>query len=356
MYENIEKEPLPVFKDAEGQERASLGEVYLAGPVLPICSPSFYRHAAKHAAFAAFFFFVLFSLVVTIVQSARVTADFGDARQAIDEAFASGRIPEVTIDNGVATVNAPQPFVAVDDGRALIVLDTTGVYTGRELLDGGYETGLILTRDAIYSFDDQGRFTQASLRELDLIVPFPIHFNAGLLKRFVDLAQVLVFGGLLIWHTVLGPLYIILLGLGVWAVTGIAKKKVTFGAVLTTGFYAAVPAMYAQYLLTRIGVDAFLLFTLLLLITWTVGLVAAVGERRAGDWLRGERILRAWRALIGLPMLVILALDVLYQWERGPAIVWVTAVLTVAALVAVGYQTGMRQEEQVGPEKPAIQS
>jgi uncharacterized membrane protein YhaH (DUF805 family) len=94
-----------------------------------------------------------------------------------------------------------------------------------------------------------------------------------------------------------------------------------------------------------------LLFTLLLLIIWTVGLVAAVGTRRAGDWLRGERTLRAWRAVIGIPMLVIFALDVIYDWDRGPWIVWVTAAVTVAALVIVGYLTGIRREEQVGPEK-----
>ena len=189
MNENneiIEKEPLPAVKSADWQEQPSLGELYLAGPVLPISSPSFYRNAARRPAFAALVFFVLFSLVVTVLQTVRVTADFGDARQAIDEAFASGDVPEVIVEDGVATVYAPQPYVAVDDGYSLIVLDTTGVYTGRELLDGGYESGLILTRDTVYSFDDDGRFQQTSLRELNLLLPM-IHFNAALLKRFIDL-------------------------------------------------------------------------------------------------------------------------------------------------------------------------
>ncbi len=291
-----------------------------------------------------------------MLQTARVTADFGDARQAIDDAFASGEIPEVIVEDGVATVYAPQPFVAVDDGRSLVVLDTTGVYTGRELLDGGYETGLILTRDAIYSFDDEGRFTQTSLRELNLLFPFPIHFNAALLKNFIDLAQVFVFAGLFIWHAVLGPLYIILLGLGVWAAASMTKKNVSYSAVLITGFYAAIPAMYAEYLMGRINADVFLLFTLLLLIIWTVGLVATVGTRRAGDWLRGERTLRAWRVVIGIPMLVIFALDVIYDWDRGPLIVWVIAAVTVVALVVVGYLTGIRREKQAASGKVLPQS
>ena len=125
---------------------------------------------------------------MTVLQTVRVTADFGDARQAIDGAFARGEIPEVIVEDGVATVYAPQPYVAVDDGYSLIVLDTTGVYTGRELLDGGYESGLILTRDTVYSFDDDGRFQQTSLRDLNLFFP-AIHFNAALVKSFIDLAQ-----------------------------------------------------------------------------------------------------------------------------------------------------------------------
>ena len=93
----------------------------------------------------------------------------------------------------------------------------------------------------------------------------------------------------------------------------LAKKQVSYGAVLVTGFYAAIPAMYAAYLMGRIDADVFLLYSLLLLIIWTVGLVAAVGTGRAGDWLREERTLCAWRTVIGILMLVIFGLDVLYE-------------------------------------------
>ena len=155
---------------------------------------------------------------------------------------------------------------------------------------------------------------------------------------------------------VLGELYLAGPDLPICSPSFLAKKQVSYSAVLVTGFYAAIPAMYAAYLMGRIDADVFLLYSLLLLIIWTVGLVAAVGTGRAGDWLRGERTLRAWRTVIGIPMLVIFGLDVLYEWDRGPLIVWVTAVVTVAALIIVGYLTGMRREEQVGPEKVLPQS
>jgi hypothetical protein len=355
IMSEIEKETIPekpLFVENEPQQdQPALGELFLAGPVLPICSPSFYRHAVKRSAFAALVFFVIFGLLVAVLQTVRVTAGFGEARTAIDDAFASGEIPEVIIEGGEATVNAAQPFIAVDDGRSLVVLDTTGEYTGRELIDGRYETGMILTRDTIYGFDEQGRFTQMKLSN----IPFKIQFNATLLRRFIDLAQTFVFIGLFIWRAVLGPLYIALLALGVWAVTSLVKKKISFSAVLITGFFAAIPAMYGEYLLVRINADVFLLYTLLLIVIWAVGLVSAVGTRRAGDLLRGERTLRAWRALIGVPMLVIFALDFIFNWEQGPLIIWVTALVTVIVLAVVGYTTGMLQAQREVPDKVALQ-
>lgn len=350
----LQKQSVAGSKDDAGP--ASVGELFLAGPVLSICSPSFYRHAVTRSAFVALAFFVMFGAVVAVLQGIQVTSDFGEARAAIDDAFASGVVPEVIIADGQATVLAPQPFVAVDDGRSLVVLDTTGEYTGRELREGGYVSGFILTRDTVYGFDDQGRPTQLSLRELDRVFPWTIHFNASFLQRFIDLAQGSVFLGLLIWRAVLGPLYIAILALGVWAFANGFKRDIDMGAVLVTGFFAAVPALYAEYLLARVNLDVFLLYTLILFIIWTVALVSAVGTRRPGDVLRGERTLRAWRALIGIPMLIIFALDVVYRWPNGPQIIWVTAAITVTILLVVGYLTGIRQEEQELPGKLAKQS
>jgi hypothetical protein len=93
-----------------------------------------------------------------------------------------------------------------------------------------------------------------------------------------------------------------------------------------------VPATYAHYLLDRAEFDFFGMFTLLLLAGWSISLVAAVGKRQPGNFLRGQRPLRAWRALIGLPMLIVLVLDAIYQWPNGAEITWLTAVLTFFVL------------------------
>ena len=96
-----------------------------------------------------------------VLQTIRVTTDFGAARLAFDYAFTSGEIPEVTIEDRGATAHAPQILVAVDDGRQLAMLENTGVYTGLELVDGGWEKGPILTRDAIYGFEDSVQSRQS---------------------------------------------------------------------------------------------------------------------------------------------------------------------------------------------------
>jgi len=108
---------------------------------------------------------------------------------------------------------------------------------------------------------------------------------------------------------------------------------------MTTGLFAVVPATYANYLLDRARIDYFGMFTLLLLLGWAFSLVAAAGKRQSGDFLRGTRPLRAWRALLGIPMLVLFVLDYVYQWSYGALIVWIAAVVTYAVLFGLEFLT-----------------
>jgi hypothetical protein len=109
-------------------------------------------------------------------------------------------------------------------------------------------------------------------------------------------------------------------------------------------------------LLDRTNAEFFGMFTLILLVFWAFGLVAAVGYRQSGHWLRGVRSLRPWRAAIGIPMLVVFALDMIYRWHDGPTILWITAGVTAIVLIAVSYQTGMGRETVSGDGKIAPQA
>jgi hypothetical protein len=155
----------------------------------------------------------------------------------------------------------------------------------------------------------------------------------------VSAVQILIFLGLVFWRVAIGLVYITLLGFAVWGGAALAQRNIGFGAVLTTGLYAIVPATYANYLLDRVGFDFFGLFTLLLLGGWAISLVAAAGTRQAGDFLRGTRPLRAWRALLGIPMLVLFVLDAVYQWTNGALIVWIVALVTYALLFGIEFYT-----------------
>lgn len=119
--------------------------------------------------------------------------------------------------------------------------------------------------------------------------------------------------------------------------------------------FAVVPAIAVHYLLDRVAMDFFGLFTLLLLLGWSVSLVAAAAERQAGDFLRGERPLRAWRTLIGIPLLVVLALDAIYEWPNGAAIVWLTAVVTFLILFTLELLTAQTAIPTMKPGAVASQ-
>jgi hypothetical protein len=327
----------------ERDERTSPLAFMGAAPILSGFSPSFYRHANRQRLYVVVAFFLVFSLLLAGVHTLRVGYELRDARQDVAEAFETGDIPEITLQNGTVTVAGPEPYIAVDDGRSLIVVDTTGQYTGSELRN--YDSGVIVTRDTIYSLDDAGRLEVTRLASIQQWLPEKFTINARLGQFFLNLVEGTAFVGLIIWHAVIRPLYITLLALGVWAVAALVRRETSYKAVLMTGLLATVPTLYVDYLFSRIDASFFGMFTLILLVLWAFGLVAAVGYRRSGHWLRGVRSLRPWRAAIGLPMLVVLALDVIYRWPDGATILWSTAGVTAVILIAVSYQTGLGRED-----------
>jgi len=318
--------------------RPSIWKLFGAGFVLSACSPSFYYHAARRWLITAVAFFVLFGFILAGVETWHIANEMRPFREDINAAFTEGKFPAITIADGETIVHGPEPFIVVDDGRNLIVLDTTGEYTGAELESGRYESGLILTKNRVYSIDDEGM-----VQVMPLDVPFlnrrTIEINEDLAQGAVSAVQFLIFLGLAFWRVALGLIYITLLGFAVWGVAALAQRNIGFGSVMTTGLYAVVPATYANYLLDRAGIDFFGMFTLLLLAGWAISLVAAGGTRQAGDFLRGTRPLRAWRALLGIPMLLLFVLDTVYQWTNGALIVWIAAVVTYALLFGLELRT-----------------
>jgi hypothetical protein len=244
----------------EAPTHPSIWKLYGAGFVLSGCSPSLYYHATRRWLITAVVFFVLFGLTLSSVETWRIANDMRPFRDDVNAAFDDGKFPAITIADGEAIVHGPEPFIVVDDGRNLIVLDTTGEYTGAELESGRYESGNILTKTKLYSLDDQGDVQILPL-DLPFLISRNIEINANLAQRIVTYVQVLIFSGLAFWHVGMGLVYITLLAFVVWGVVSLAQRHVDFGTVLATGLYAIVPATYAHYLLDRVRIDFFGMFT-----------------------------------------------------------------------------------------------
>lgn len=317
-----------------------------AGFVMPCASLMLYRRAARRRVIWAALFFLLFSLVLTTLTTINIGTAMFSARKDIQQVFDTGEMPEITIRDGVATTDAEQPLVLLDEERTIIMIDTDSTY--RQIDRSRYDRGILLTSHSLHLLDNNGRYQEMRLRDLNEAFGNPIIINADSVNRFwigfSAIATVLVFFALVVWNTLVRFMYVTMLALVIWGAISLFRRDTGFGLVLNTGLYAIVPAVYAHYLLGRLGVQFITLQTMLLLPVWAIALVAALAEPGSG-FLRDERPLRSWRALIGMPMLLVFALDVVLAWPKGKFVVWPVALLTFVVLLAVGVWTAMRREE-----------
>ncbi|MBN1580403.1 MAG: DUF1189 family protein [Anaerolineae bacterium] len=323
----------------------SLLELYGAGFVLPCISPAFYFHTGRRRVAGAVGFFFLFALAITVVQILSAFRSFGTLRNEIEQAFSSGGFPEITISRGQATIHGMNPFVREFDD-SILILDTTGEYTPSNLLSGRYNSGFLLTKTEVYSLDEGG-LDSIKLSDLQAMVGDPFVLDAKLIQTLLGWFQIAIFIVLVIWNSVVRLIYLGFLALPVWGIAAAIRRGSGFAPVFITGIYALVPAVYGAHLLSRIGIRFCGLQTILWLIVWAVGLVVALSEREEGI-MSGRRPLRSWRALIGVPMLLVLALDAVFLWSVGGVICFLVTLFTLVALAFIGLWPIMGVEKATG--------
>jgi hypothetical protein len=331
----------------------SVLEIYGAGLVLSAISPTFYWHAARRRASSALYFFVLFALILTTIQTLDISRDFGALGRMAEEAFAAGVFPRITLSGGQAAIDGPDPFVREFEGSVLIA-DTTGTYGPSLLRSGRYDSGFLLTRTTVYRLNG-GEVDSLPLEDLQPMLGDPFVLDAQVIQKLLNGIQVIAFTVLLVWHTVIRLAGLALLAFGMRAVAGGIWPGASFGPVFGIGVFALVPATYGTYLLRRIGIGFCGLQIVLLLIVWAVGLVAAFAERGEGI-LSGGRSLRGWRALAGVPMLLVLALDAIFSWPRGAILAWGITLLTLVVLAFIGLWPMMGAAEGSGSRASLEQS
>jgi hypothetical protein len=325
--------PAPPAEAPASTTAPSVLELYGAGLVLSGISPTFYWHAMRRRASSALYFIVLFGLVIATIQTLGISHTFGTFTKEVEQSFASGAFPQLTLSGGRLAVEGPDPYIREYEGGVLIV-DTTGTYGPSVLQKGRLQTGFLLTRSTLYMLN-QGEMQSAPLDQIQPMLGDPFVLDGQLVRNVLDWLQTGIYVVLMIAHTAGSLINVAILSLVVRAVASRVWTGVTFGPVFTIGVYATVPVTYGMYVLSRIGIVFCGLRLFLLLVVWAIGLVAAFAERGDGI-LKGGRPLRSWRALIGVPMLVILALDAIFSWSSGGIVVVGTTLMTLIVLAVVG--------------------
>ncbi|HMN61884.1 MAG TPA: DUF1189 family protein, partial [Anaerolinea sp.] len=287
--------------------------------------------------------------IVAALTTAGVTRGLLSVTDDIRNAFTEGRVPEITISGGLASVRGPQPAILIDQDNVFIAVDTTGKLTG---MDGRrYTSGVLLTRTelVVLNRDELQRLPLTQLNEL--FQRDPLVINAETTARFWQGFSVwfslLALLGLLLWDVVVRLLYLAVVALPVFGIVSLFRRA-PYGGALSVGVFAFVPALIADYILGRFGVRFFLMQTLLLLVFWGVGMYAVLVPN-GWDLLGPDRPLRGWRAWLGLPLLAVLALDVIFRWPNGNLINLIAAAVTGIVLVGASMLSLPKRDEEETP-------
>lgn len=318
-----------------------LGEIacFFAGFVLPLGSFTYYRSIAGKGVGRAILFLVLFMGITSLLASGGVGYTLASLNPAIREAFDNGSIPEIVIQDGVAKVGGPQPLIIFDDftneGRTMIAIDTTGKL--REIDQRKYEQGLLLMKTEAHLLND-GRYQVLPLKDLhDVFETNPIVVNGESASRWWGTFSLLVSGVVFIfmslWNIIVRLMFISMMAVFFWGGVSLFQKDVGFGPVLISGIYALVPSLYIHQLLKISGLSVIGLQTLGFVSIWLVVLFIVFGK---STFLLEERPPRLWRAIIGIPLLIVLALNMILTLEYGAAISWGSMILTILVLLVLG--------------------
>ncbi|HET7144333.1 MAG TPA: DUF1189 family protein [Anaerolineales bacterium] len=345
---------IPVSQDEKKEmEPGCLGQLgwFFSGAVLPMGSFSYYRKASQRSVGNAILFFVVFTIAISALSTIKVAVNLFSVIGSIQQSYADGETPEITISNGIAEVDGQQPFIMIDDttsnGQSMfIAVDTTG--TIREIDTSRYTQGFLLTRTELQMVSPQNGFQSFPLRELNIAFEKdPIIINAQTMSQAWGIMSLIIvlltFIFLVLWYTVVRLMIISMIALILWGIVTLIKPNTGFGPIIIAGLYAIVPAIYLSHLLSRSDFSFPGVQTFFLLAFWVIGLVVNFANIK---FFTDERPIRLWTALIGLPMLLLYLVDIFWQFPSpyDTIALWVITLLT--GLVLIGLRLYFRFKDQ----------
>lgn len=242
----------------------------------PLYSLQFYRAAVQKSLIDAILFFAVFGTLLTIFSAINLSRNLSSAADDIEQAFASGEFPEITITNGLATVRVRQPLILLEGEGSIVIIDTSGAY--QTIDTSRYFQGFLLTRNSLHVYSD-GEYQVVQLADLNSAFGNPIVINRDTAldfwRSFTSIFSVAAFIGIGLWNLVIRLMWLIFLAVLVWGLLSAFNMQSDYVQVLTIGIYALVPAVYISFLLGLIGISFCGFQTGLLLVIWVV--VARVG-------------------------------------------------------------------------------
>lgn len=307
-----------------------------AGFVLPIVSPAFYRKSARRPAGMAVLFFLVFQSLIALLLTARIGISLFNITTDINSAFEEEKVPSLTIHAGIASADGPQPAVLFDGEGTFLAVDTTGRLT--EIDRKKYARGFLLTRTSLHVLSQQGGYQMMPLVELNKMTKMdPILIDSQTCvqywKSFSAVAALASLLGAWLWLAGGWFVWLSFLSVVFWGLVSLMRPKPDFGMVLSAGIYAFVPATYAHYLLTLVGIQFCALHNLLLGTIWLAALlcVLALPANKVTEPAMG---LRSWKVLAGLPLLLGFAVNLILHWDKAPWVLWPLAFVTFLVLAA----------------------
>lgn len=329
-----------------------LGELSWLGMslTLPIVNLNFYRKAISRKISSALLVFFIFALLISILTTATLFFGMQITNLAIRQAYEKGVVPTVVIENGLASVDAPQPFYLVDQDDMLIAFDTTGEIS--EIDTDKYRLGILLTRDEIQTLNQNGRFQKFKLIEFQRAFgQDPMVFDQASVQNLWQMFSVMfvLFGflGLAFWNMLVRLGYLAALALLLWPVAGLIRSGVKYSTVFGIGAYVLIPAMILYSLFDRSGVQFFSLQTVLLVPLWALVLWWAL--RKPED--TAEITLCPCEMLLPLPLLVLYVVDRFIHIPHGDLILWSVAALTLLGAIIVGVLRA-KERKSIAPPPP----
>jgi len=329
-----------------------------SGFIMPLGSITFYRKAAQKSVGGAILFFFLFTLTIAFIASVGIGRAFLSMGDDIRTSFEDGTIPEIVIRNGVAEVNGAQPVILIDTyanggSRTFVAIDTTDVI--KQVDRNRYDQGFLLKKKELHVLNNNGRYQVLPLSQLHTIfntdsIVINAETSAKGWNTFSIIMTVVVFIALVIWNSIVRLMYISMIALILWGIVSLIRPNTDFGPVIISGIYALVPVIYIDHLLDRVGLSFLTLQTILLMPIWLIALFISLAPI---DFFARERPQRLWRALIGLPILIVMAVDVILTFEYGDVASWVVMFLTVIAFAVIGILPRIKENQLIPPEPPA---